>query len=270
MRLSPGFILPLLLLAALGDVAAAQGMPTSQPGRLTITIEELKVGMDADHEANESGWPAAFAKANSPFYYLALESMTGTPEVWFVAPYESWAAEERSMKESEENPALAAELKRLWRADGQYLNSTRTVQAVGRPDLSHGQFPDLAFVRYYEITTFRVRPGHEQSFENAARVYLENTKRLAPNASYRMYQVTAGMPGGTYLVFGAAKSYAEFDQQLAEGMAMWEKVSPKDMSTMEQMMVNGAISVTTHRYRVSPTMSYVSADSKAKDRAFWK
>lgn len=271
MRIVPRLIVPLIMLvAAPVDVVHAQGMPTSQPGRLTIFIEELKVGMDADHEKNESGWPAAYAKVNSPYYYLALEAITGTAEVWFVAPFESWAAEGESMKESQNNPALGAELDRLWRADGQYLASSRTVQAIARPDLSYGQFPDLAMVRFYEVTTFRVRPGHDQAFEAAALVYLENVKRQMPGASYRMYQVTGGMPGGTYLIFGTANAYAEFDQHMAEGNAMWAKVSPKDMATLQQTMSNDVMSVISNRYRVSPTMSYVSAETKAKDRAFWK
>ena len=73
-------------------------MPTSQPSILSIIIEEVKVGMDADHAANEAGWPAAFAKAGSQFYYMALASMTGSSEVWYLAPYASWTQEGESMK----------------------------------------------------------------------------------------------------------------------------------------------------------------------------
>ena len=31
-----------------------------------LFIEEVKVGMDSEHEANEAGWPAAFARRFSP------------------------------------------------------------------------------------------------------------------------------------------------------------------------------------------------------------
>ena len=120
-------VLPVLVLAVTAGTVVAQGMPDTQPGILTIFIEEVKVGMNADHEANEAGWPAAFAKSNSPYYYLAMEAMTGPNEIWYVSPYESYAAEGESMKMYESNEELAKELSRLWRADAQYLNETSDV-----------------------------------------------------------------------------------------------------------------------------------------------
>ena len=167
----------LLALAAGASGVRAQGMPTSQPSILSIFIEEVQVGMDADHAANEAGWPAAYAKTGSPFYYMALASMTGSSEVWFLAPYASWTQEGENMKQTDADPELSAELARLWRADGQYLTSARTVQAVARPDLSYGAFPNLGLVRFYEITTFRVRPGHEEGFEAAVKMYTEALTR---------------------------------------------------------------------------------------------
>jgi len=270
MRTSARLVLPLIVLALTAGRVLAQGMPTAQPGILTIIIEEVKVGMNTDHEANEAGWPAAFAKVNSQYYYIALESLTGPAEAWFISPYASFAAEGENMKENQSNAALSAELDRLWRADGQYLNSSRTVQAVARPDLSFGAFPDLAMVRFYEVTTFRIRLGHEQGWEAAAKVYMENVKKLAPGMSYRVYQVTGGMPGGTYLIFSTVNAYAEFDKMMADGNAMWAAVSPKDMATLQQTMTNDAQTVITNRYRVSPTMSYVSPETKAKAPTFWK
>jgi len=269
MRILARAVYPLILLFLLAGNARAQGMPTSQPGILTISIEELKVGVGADHEANESGWPVAFGKANSPYYYLALEAMTGTPEIWFVAPYQSWTAEGEGMKFNDANPALSSELGRLAKADGPFLNGYRNIQAVARPDLSYGAFPDLGLVRFYEISTFRVRPGHEQGFENAAKVYMGLAKSNAPGMSYRVYQVTGGMPGGTYLIFGTANSYGEFDKQMAESNGMWAKASPQDMATLQKTMSDDIMSTITQRYRVSPTMSYVSAEAKAKDPKFW-
>jgi hypothetical protein len=270
MRTYIRLLFSLVLLAALRGNVLAQGMPTTQPGILTIIVESVKPGMDGEHEANEAGWPAAFAKVNSPWYYLALASMTGESEVWYVSPYASYAAEGENMKQNNSDTVLSAELDRLWRADGPYLNSTRTFQAVARPDLSYGAFPDLAMVRFYDITTFRVRLGHEQGWEAAAKVYMEQVRTAAPGMSYRVYQVTAGMPGGSYMIFSTVTDYAEFDKMMADGNAMWEKVSPKDMATLQQTMANDVQMVITNRYRVSPSMSYVAPETKAKDPSFWK
>jgi hypothetical protein len=270
MRLFFRLVLSVLMLAATAGGMLAQGMPTSQPGILTVIVEELKPGMDAEHGANEAGWPAAFEKVNSPYYYLAIESLTGSPEVWFMSPYASFAAEGENMKHDEGNAALAAEQARLWRADGQYLNATHTFQAVARPDLSYGAFPDLSLVRFYEITTMRVRLGHEQAWEAAAKVYMEQAKRAAPGTSYRVYQITAGTPGANYLIFSTVNAYGEFDKMMADGNAMWQGMNPKDMATLQQTMTEDVQSVITNRYRVSASMSYVAPETAAKDPAFWR
>jgi hypothetical protein len=78
------------------------------------------------------------------------------------------------------------------------------------------------------------------------------------------------MPGGFYMIMSSVTDYADFDKSMAEDNAMWPKVSPKDMATLQQSMSNDVQAVTTNRYRVSPTMSYVSAETKAKAPDFWK
>ena len=269
MRTLTRLVAPLLVLATVAGSVRAQGMPTSQPSILSVIIEEVKVGMDADHAANEAGWPAAFAKAGSQFYYLALASMTGSSEVWYLSPYASWTQEGENMKQTDANPDLSAELARLWRADGPYLNSTRSLQAVARPDLSYGAFPNLGLVRFYEITTFRVRPGHEEGFEAATKAYIEATRRSAPGTSFRTYSVVAGMPSPTYLVFSSVTAYGEFDKMMADGMAMWESVTPDDMAVLQNAMRNDVMNVVTHRFRVDPGMSYVSPEARAADPKFW-
>lgn len=269
MRTLTRFVAPLLVLAAVAGGVRAQGMPTSQPSVLSIIIEEVKVGMDADHAANEAGWPAAFAKAGSQFYYMALASMTGSSEVWYLAPYASWTQEGEVMKQNDANPELSAELARLWRADGEYLNSARTLQAVARPDLSYGAFPNMGLVRFYEITTFRVRPGHEEGWEAAAKAYIEAAKRSAPGISFRTYSVVAGMPQPTYLIFSSVNAYGEFDKMMADGMALWQGVTAEEMATLGNAMRNDVINTVTNRFRVDPGMSYVAPETKAADPAFW-
>ena len=138
--------------------AQSQGLPTSQPSLITIIREEIKVGRAADHTRIEAGWPAAFGKANSPDYYLGMASMTGTPEAWFIIPAASHAAYDQINRRYDNNAAVTAELDRLSRADAEVLNSIRTIQAVARPDLSMGAYPDLSKQRYWEISIVRVRP----------------------------------------------------------------------------------------------------------------
>lgn len=259
----------LLYIGTAATVAQGQALPAAQPALLTIFREQVKVNHGAEHERIEAGWPAAFAKAKSPNYYLAAAALTGVQEVWFLAPYASNAAIADEMKLQSSDTVLAAELARLTRADAEVLNDSRTIQALARTDLSHGAFPDLAKVRFWEITIFRVRPGHEPEFEAAAKAYGAATDRAATGASYRVYQVTAGMPEPTFLVFASVESYAQFDAMMASGQKAMQGLTPDEQVTMQKFGTDALINSETNRFALNPTMSYVSAETRATDPAFW-
>ena len=249
--------------------AGAQALPTSQPALLTIFREQVKVGRAADHARIESGWPAAFAKAKSPNYYLALTSLTGPSEAWFLAPFATNAAYGEELKLESSDTTLAAELARLSRADAEVVNDVRTIQAVARPDLSHGAFPDLTKMRFWEISIFRVRPGHDADFAAAAKAYGASTDRAGTGASYRVYQITAGMPEPTYLVFSSVDSYAQFDVLMAGGQKTMQGFTPDEQTTMQKFLSDGLINSETNSFALHPTRSYVAAETRATDPAFW-
>jgi hypothetical protein len=265
---------PQALIAAILTVyavsASAQGgLPASQPNYLTIVREEVKLGRAADHERIEAGWPAAYEKAKSPDYYLAYVSTTGRNEAWYITPFDSHKAMGESMSRESDDAVLAAELRRLQRADADVLNNVTVIQAMARKDLSMGGFPDIANTRFVEITIFRVRPGHERGFDEAAKAYGSAAKRSAPNASFRVYQVMAGIPGPTYLVFSSTQSFAEFDRAMQEDMAIMKGASQEERNALEKFSAEGLVNVETQRFRIDPVMSYVPKETRASNPAFW-
>jgi len=259
----------LLCISAPAGPAQGQALPTSQPALITIYREQVKLGRGTEHERIEAGWPAAYAKAKSPNYYLAMTSLTGPNEAWFIAPFASNAAVADQMKLESSDTALAAELTRLYRADAEVLTDLRIIQGVARTDLSHGAFPDLARMRFWEITIFRVRPGRESDFEAAAKVYGAATDRAATGVGYRVYQITAGMPEPTFLVFASVESYAQFDGMMASGQQTMQSLTPDERVTMQKFLTEALVNSETNRFALNPTMSYVSAATRATDAAFW-
>jgi hypothetical protein len=256
-----------LAFASSGSVLA-QSLPTSQPNFLQVIREEVKIGQDADHVKTEAGWPAAFEKTKHPYSYVALVSMTGSSEAWFVVPFDSHNAMADDLKRSDE-PTLAAELARLARADAQHISSARRLIAAARKDLSRGAFPDTAKQRFYEITIFRVRPGHDDQFVEAAKAFGAAAGRAAPSTSYRVYEVIAGMPSGTYLVISSVTSYAEFDKMRSDGEAIMKGASPQERATLQKFDTDALITSETQRFRLDPEMSYVPKETRASDPAFW-
>jgi len=258
-----------LLSVSSASFAFGQGMPTSQPNLIQITREEVKTGHNAMHSAYEAGWPAAYAKAKSPNYYLAMVAITGPNEAWYISPYASHAALGESMKRESDDKALSADIDRLQKGDADHINSVRTLHAVARSDLSYGAFPDMGLARFWEVTTFRVRPGFEEAFANVAKAYAAAAKRAAPNMSWRTYEVIAGIPGPTFLVFSSVQSFADFDRGMQDGMAIGKAFTPEEQQMMEKFGSSGLINAETQRFRLDPVQSYVDAATKAKDPKFW-
>ncbi len=264
---------PLILTFACGVSAVlsgqGQGLPTSQPALITIVREQVKVGRTADHARIEAGWPAAFGRANSPDFYLAMVSLTGQPEAWYIIPTASNAAYGEQMKRYDNDPTTTAELERLSRADADVLEGTRTIQAMARPDLSRGAYPDLAKQRFWEISVARVRPGHEADFDAAVKAYLAAADRAASQNQFRTYQVIAGMPVPTYIIFASVVSYGEFDRIFADGMKTFQSANPAEQAAIMKFSADATVSWENNRFRLDPKQSYVSKETRATDPAFW-
>ena len=248
--------------------AFAQTLPTTQPNYLQIYREEVKVGHAADHAKVEAGWPAAYEKAKNPYTYIALTSLTGPGEAWFVVPFQSHEAMEDAMKR-DDDPSLAPALDRLRRADAELISGFRSILARARKDLSRGAFPDTAKQRFYEVTIFRVRPGHGRGFEAAAKAYGAAAERGAASTAYRVYEVVAGLPNPTYLVFSSVTSYAGFDKAIADDQAIMKAASSEEQGALQKFSAEGLINSETIRFRLDPGMSYVPQEVRAQDPAFW-
>jgi hypothetical protein len=262
-------LLAFVCLAASAASAFAQALPTTQPKILQIIREQVKTGHAAAHVRTESGWPAAFAKSKSPDYYLALSSMTGPQVVWFLSPWDSYTAWGKSMTRDESNADLSAELERLSAADAEHVEALPTLEAMARPDLSQGAYPDLNKQRFWEITIMRVRPGHDDQFAAAAKAYKAVALRSMPNARWRVYQIAAGLPGSTYLIFSSVESFGQFDAVVSEGMAAEKTITADERATFQKFDSEALMSAESNKYRLDPGMSYVSPETRAADPAFW-
>jgi hypothetical protein len=249
--------------------ASGQGLPKSQPKMITIIREEVKVGRNTDHSKFEAGWPAAMEKAKSPDFYLGMTSLTGPNEAWFVMPWESHAAVAESMKREDKDPVLSAELARLSLGDAEYISSARTIQGRARTELSVGEFPDVGKARFFEMTVWRVRSGHQQQFEEAAKAYGAARARSGSKAGYRVYEVIAGMPTPTYLTISSVESYGGFDQVMSADQETWKAMTADEKAVLQQAGAEALISSEQNKFKVDPQMSYVPKETRERDPEFW-
>jgi hypothetical protein len=248
-----------------GSLAAQDQGP---PPYLQIFREQVKFGRAGSHLQTESAWPRAFGKAKIKNNYIALVSTYGPSEVWFVEGHGSVAEIEAASKSIAATPGLAAELDRLVQADAANVSGGDALLARFVPEASNPGEVNLAQMRVWEVTIFRVRPGKEGSFFEGAKLFQGVVQQAKANAPWASYQVQAGMPGPTYLVLSPHKSLAELDQNSGTGAAI-EKAMTPDLMKQFGTVSEGFVSVQSIVFTVSPEMSYPMAEWVSQDPAFW-
>ena len=83
-----------------------------------------------------------------------------------------------------------------------------------------------------------------------------------------VYQVIAGLPTPTFLLFSSVESYAAFDKTLADEIATLKGATPEETAIFKKYG-DAMISEETQRFRVDPLQSYVSKETRARDPEFW-
>jgi len=161
-RITDVLLLGSLVVGSFG-VAAAQEQPMPPPKVLTVTREFVKPGKGgAVHDKAESAFVQAFARAKWPTHYLAMNSVYGKPRVLFLTGYESFEAWEKDVKAVDKNAALSGALDHAGVADGELLDSVDGGAWAYREDYSLRAAVDIAHMRYFEISVYRVKQGHRK------------------------------------------------------------------------------------------------------------
>jgi hypothetical protein len=253
----------LLLFSALP--LAAQDSP---PGYLQIFREEVKPGRGGPHVITEAGWPRAFAKAKTHNHYLAMTTVYGQPEAWFMEGHESMAELDQANKETDSVPGLSAELDRLAQADAANISGASAFLGRFRAELSNPGKVDVAKTRVWEVLIFHVRPGHEADFNEAAKLYKSTVEQGKIDFPWATYEVLAGMPGPVYLVFLPHLTLTEIDPATGVGAQLGKAFTEEAQKKLSSLS-EGYKSVEDIVFNVSPQMSYMSDEFIARDPKFW-
>ena len=260
-------------LVLLSPLYQALGQPPASPSPpkvLRIFREEVKPGKVAAHEKIEVGWPQAFAKANYPVHYVAMTSMAGPNEAWFLEGNDSFASIEKAEQVVEKNATLKAELEKLSERDGELLSVGRTILATYREDLSYRPNVTLSQMRYMTVTTTRVRPGHDSEFVALRKIVNAAHEKANMDEHWAMYQVVSGAPAGTYLLFLPIKSMAQMDgAQEIHGKPFQDALGEENQKKVRELSSSAIMTSESTLFAFSPKMSYPSKEFATGDPDFW-
>jgi hypothetical protein len=265
-----------LLFAALGGLAAASTLhaqtaaPATAPPRvIRIYREVIKPDHGPAHAKTEAMLPAAFAQARWPSHYLAMTSASGPGEAWFISPWESYAAYEADAKAIEKNAALLAAFDRLAAEDAVHVADATTLFAGYREDLSYRAGVNMARMRHVMLVTFRVKPGRGEDFAAARKIVQAAHEKAGLDEHWLTYEVTAGAPTGTYLLFLPMESMAALDSaREIHGKAYADALGAENERKVADLMNASLEGSTTTLFAFSPAMSYAPDEWKAAD-VYW-
>jgi hypothetical protein len=260
-----------LLLTAFAAAPLAAQMTGTQPppSVLLISRELVKPGKSAAHNQWETGWPAAFAKANYPTNYLGMNAVSGINEAWFLVGFPSFDAMERDNARMEADVSLRDEQRRLYAGESDFVESTRSVLAAYVPAVSHNPNVDLSKMRYFEVITYTMRPGRSGDFIRAAGLVRDGFTKAKIDTPWATYQAVSGAPAGTYYVFLPFSSLAALDKGPSNWAAMIQALGPEQAGSLGKLVTDGVATEQSQIFALNPKMSYVSKEMKAAD-PFWR
>ena len=256
-----------LLFGGLGMAVAQETTPP--PKVLAITREFVKPGKGgALHEKAESAFVQAMTRAKWPTHYLAVNALSGKPRALFVTGYDSFDAWEKDYMAVQKNATLSAALERASVADGDLLSDFDATALLYRDDYSLRSAVDIAHMRYFEISLYRVRPGHNQDWDTLVKMVIAAYQKI-PDVHWATYQAIYGQEGGTWVVFNPMKSASEIDQSFDQSKKFMAALGD-DMKKFSELEAATIESSQHNWFAFSPKMSYVSDEWIKADPDFWK
>jgi hypothetical protein len=265
------------LAAALCPTLNAQNSTEDGPPKvLVIHREYLKPGKGgALHERSEGAFVHALADSKSNSSYFALDSLSGPSRSLFLFAYDSFADWEKQTAATRSNKAVSAKLDQATLNDGDLLASYDSAAMMLRPDLSLNQ-GSIDGARFFEITTFVVKPGHTHDFTELAKMYIEAYRKVAPETHWDTFELTYGNPtpgtagGAVFLVINTMKSLAETDKSMQDSDKLSSELGAGEMKKISELTAASIEATGTNLFAINPRESNPPGEWVKKEPGFWK
>jgi len=244
---------------------------SSTPQVLQITREFTKPGKTGMvHEKTESAFVQAMARAKWPTHYVGMTSLSGKERALFLTQYASFEAWEKDNAAVASNAALSAALDRASMADGELLDSMDQGVFIYHDELSLRSVTDVSHMRYLEISSYNVRPGHDAEWNEVVKMVKAAYEKAVPETHWAMYEEVYGGEGGRYLVLTARKSLAEIDRGFQDDKQVQAALGESGMKKLLELFGASVASSEHQLFAFNPHMSYVEDAWIKADPDFWK
>jgi hypothetical protein len=256
-------------LAGGGVTLRAQDQTSPIPKVLLIERESVKFGKDAAHAKNEAAFAKAAASSKTPDRYLAVTTLSGPSEAWFLVGFDSYAEWEKAAA-YDEQPKVQALIGPLAEKDGDYISEGSQVIATYNEKWSYKPGMNIAEMRFFEVETIHRRPGHDKDWEDLVGMYQTAAAKANIDEHDIFFEARYGAPNGTVYIFTPRKSRADLDGAMATGQAFNEALGSEGRKKWAELVEASISSDSTTLVRFSPEMSFPPDDWVKADPGFWK
>ena len=275
MKKSLLMLIVLIVLSAY-SAALAQTPPAHPPPNVLYLVrEDIKPGMMPAHNKHSASFVTIFGRLQTPNYRIALVPIAGSEnEVVYLTGAATFAELEGMLQATDKKMGAAtgttrADLTRLQGEAPQLHAAMRDMLAIYRPELSFNPGVVLPQMRYFTITTVRLKPGKDAEYAEYVQkiVNIARTKAKVDNLHAAVFQVISGTGGGTYMIFRPMKSLGELDDPV--NMRVRAAMSDDTRKDADKTYSDTVMSSDTSTYWLTPEMSYVQKEFAAVDPTFW-
>jgi hypothetical protein len=256
------FVWAVFALLACPAAAVAQKAEMHGPPKvLEIIREDSKPGKTIAHRKHEAAWAQAFIKAGIP-YNLTISAVTGPDQDWFITGFDTYAQLEKLNGSLESDPAMRQIMETFSPKESEFVSESRTVFAKYRPELSYKADFNLGEYKYFNVLVVRFKVGSGP--DEVGKIVAAAREKANPDYHSVAYEVTSGMPVGTYLYFTPVKSLAAWDEppNKAYGEALKEGGFYDAVAKTVQL-------AESRLFAFNPRLSYVSDNVAKANPSFW-
>jgi hypothetical protein len=213
-----------------------------------------------------------YSQARIPVYWIQADSLTGPTGEMSLNFFDSFADAEAVGNALAQAVASRPMLAQMQDQLLGYVSSETNSVAVRREGISYrANSVDFSKAHVLRVATILVRQGHEQEFEEAIKDLSAAYGRLNADAPWITYEVNAGAPSTTFVIFMPMHSLKEMDDYIARtGRPLREAEGDTISSRLQEIARDSYISWDSELYIVSPSTSHVPDEFAAGDPSFWR
>lgn len=251
-------------LAVVIGFAACAGAQTHQ-GEPYFLIRIVRSPLRPDPHATIEPYRAARVGVD----VIGLNAITGTSETWLIESHRSFASIEATDKALfEAQPSRSGE-----KIDDEVFAPSTQLIGLFRSGLSYRPEEAIKLLQtahYFQVTTFRIRPGSDFDFAELIRLRRASFDSINLDRPEIGYQIISGSTSGMYMFIAPLPSLRMLDNGFARMPVYAEGLGPGGGKAGRQAAADADATREHLMFRVEPLKSHVTSSFAAADPEFWR